>query len=468
MKRFLRYFLLSALFIMTAETMLAQNAPVATQGTGISQSFRDLHKVKRKETIFGIAREYGLTVQELIDANPEMKEPGYELKKGDYIKIPWAAGQKPQTADATVQQPIAVSKPADKDMRQREIRVGVMLPLHDVNGDGKRMVEYYRGVLMACDSLKQNGVSTDIRAWNLAEDGEVSQILEDPHAADRDLIIGPLYSKQVKALGTFAKTYDIRLLIPCSISSTELYDNSNIFQVYQNGNTLNESYVYRFYQRFKDCHPVIIDCNDTTSTKGGFTSALRRKLEQEGITYSITNLKSSEAMFQKCFATGQRNMVILNTGRSAELNVAFAKLNGLVMTNPKVQVSMFGYPEWLQYTRSHLDNFYKFDVYVPSTYYMDPLSTRTARLKQKYRWNFHQDMQNYPQRFAAMGFDQAYFMIRGLHMYGKNFSGASGMVGYTPVQTPLHFERIGNGGMQNRAILFVHYTTDQRVETINF
>ena len=468
MKRFLRYFLLSALFIMTAETMLAQNAPVATQGTGISQSFRDLHKVKRKETIFGIAREYGLTVQELIDANPEMKEPGYELKKGDYIKIPWAAGQKPQTADATVQQPIAVSKPADKDMRQREIRVGVMLPLHDVNGDGKRMVEYYRGVLMACDSLKQNGVSTDIRAWNLAEDGDVSQILEDPHAADRDLIIGPLYSKQVKALGTFAKTHDIRLLIPCSISSTELYDNSNIFQVYQNGNTLNESYVYRFYQRFKDCHPVIIDCNDTTSTKGGFTSALRRKLEQEGITYSITNLKSSEAMFQKCFATGQRNMVILNTGRSAELNVAFAKLNGLVMTNPKVQVSMFGYPEWLQYTRSHLDNFYKFDVYVPSTYYMDPLSTRTARLKQKYRWNFHQDMQNYPQRFAAMGFDQAYFMIRGLHMYGKNFSGASGMVGYTPVQTPLHFERIGNGGMQNRAILFVHYTTDQRVETINF
>ena len=468
MKRFLRYFLLSALFIMTAETMLAQNAPVATQGTGISQSFRDLHKVKRKETIFGIAREYGLTVQELIDANPEMKEPGYELKKGDYIKIPWAAGQKPQTADASVQQPVAVSKPADKDMRQREIRVGVMLPLHDVNGDGKRMVEYYRGVLMACDSLKQNGVSTDIRAWNMAEDGDVSQILEDPHAADRDLIIGPLYSKQVKALGTFAKTHDIRLLIPCSISSTELYDNSNIFQVYQNGNTLNESYVYRFYQRFKDCHPVIIDCNDTTSTKGGFTSALRRKLEQEGITYSITNLKSSEAMFQKCFATGQRNMVILNTGRSAELNVAFAKLNGLVMTNPKVQVSMFGYPEWLQYTRSHLDNFYKFDVYVPSTYYMDPLSTRTARLKQKYRWNFHQDMQNYPQRFAAMGFDQAYFMIRGLHMYGKNFSGASGMVGYTPVQTPLHFERIGNGGMQNRAILFVHYTTDQRVETINF
>jgi hypothetical protein len=356
----------------------------------------------------------------------------------------------------------------DKDMRQREIRVGVMLPLHDINGDGKRMVEYYRGVLMACDSLKLNGVSTNICAWNLAEDGDISEVLSDPRAADRDLIIGPLYTKQVKTLGDFAKAHDIRLLIPFSVSSTEVYDNGNIFQVYQNGNTLNESYVYHFYQRFKDYHTIVVDCNDSTSTKGGFTSALRRKLEQESNVYSITNLKSSESMFRKCFSTSQPNVVVLNTSRSAELSVAFAKLNGLVTSYPQIQVAMFGYPEWLQYTRSHLDNFYKFDVYVPSTYYMDPLSARTARLKQKYRWNFHQDMQNYPQRFAAAGFDHAYFFIRGLHLYGKKFSGAAGVVGYTPVQSPLHFERIGNGGMQNRATMLVHYMKEGRIETINY
>ena len=41
-------------------------------------------------------------------------------------------------------------------------------------------------------------------------------------------------------------------------------------------------------------------------------------------------------------------------------------------------------------------------------------------------------------------------------------------VGYTPVQTPLHFERIGNGGMMNRTVMFVHYMPEQRVETIKF
>ena len=426
--------------------------------------------MKRKETIFGIARDNGLTVEELIKANPEMNMPGYELKKGDYIKIPFPKSQN-TVAEPSATVPIEMpTKPevVKTDVRQREVRVGVMLPLHNENGDGKRMVEYYRGVLMACDSLRANGVSTDIKAWNLAEDGDVQKVLSDPNAADRDVIIGPLYSKQVKALGDFAKQHDIRLLIPFSINTPDVSTNPNIYQVYQNGNVLNEAYVFHFFERFKQFHTVIIDCNDTTSTKGPFTSALRQKLEKEGVKYSITNLKSSESMFLKSFSTTQPNIVVLNTSRSTELNVAFAKLNGMTMSRPTMQVTVFGYPEWLMYTSRHLDNFYKYDVYIPSTYYMSPLSPRAARFKQKYRWNFHQDMQNYHARFAVTGFDHAYFFLKGLHMYGQHFTGASGMVGYTPIQTPLHFERIIGGGMQNRSVLFVHYTPDHRIETLNY
>ena len=459
MTQILKNILLMTLFCFTAETALAQ-----------VNNFRDMHKVKRKETIFGIARDNGLTVQELIDANPEMNSPGYELKKGDYIKIPFPSNSQEPTSASSTQEISMPTKPQvlDTDMRQREIRVGIMLPLHNINGDGKRMVEYYRGILMACDSLRANGISTDVRAWNVAEESDINEILQDPHAADRDLIIGPLYTKQVKALGDFVRERNIRVLIPFSINSPEIFTNAMLFQVYQNGNLLNDGYVSRFYERYKNYHTVIIDCNDSTSTKGGFTSALRQKLELEGKKYSITNLRSSEAMFQKSFSTTEPNVVVLNTGRSQELNVAFAKLNGMTMTRPQLQVSVFGYPEWLMYTSRNLDNFYKYDVCIPSTYYMNPVSSRTARFKRKYRWNFHQDMQNYHQRFAVTGFDHAYFFIKGLHMYGQNFTGASGMVGYTPYQTPLHFERLDGGGLQNRARLFVHYTKDQRIETINF
>ena len=281
MKPILRYFLVLTVLCFITETAYAQ-----------VQNYKELHKVKRKETIFGIARENGLTIDELINANPEMKQPGYELRKGDYIKIPFPSGSAHAAASATLQ-PQMPMKPVvvEKDMRQREIRVGVMLPLHNENGDGRRMTEYYRGVLMACDSLRIHGISTDIRAWNVAENTDIQTVLRDPRAEECDLIIGPLYTKQVKALGDFALAHDIHVLIPFSINSNEVFNNSNLFQVFQNGNQTNQSYVFRFFQRFKDSHVVIIDCNDSTSTKGSFTTVLRRKLEQEGMVYSITNLK---------------------------------------------------------------------------------------------------------------------------------------------------------------------------------
>ena len=458
MTKFLRYFVLLLALVFTVDSV-AQGA----------DQIRSTHKVKRKETIFGIAKMYNLSVEDLINANPAMKEPGYELKKGEVINIPPAKSDTKQTTYAEKPAAPAANQaiPAN-DVRQREIRVGVMLPLHNANGDGKRMVEYYRGILMACDSLKKTGISINVHAWNAAEDADMSKILQDPAAAKCDIIFGPLYSKQMQVLSDFVEKNDIRLVVPFSINAPQLLTNRNIFQIWQSPTNINEATIVHYLEKFKDYHPVFIDCNDSTSKKGVFTFGLRRQLEGRGIDYGITNLKSSEDVFSRSFSRTQKNMVILNTGRSPELGVAFAKINGLKFNNPSLEISMFGYNEWLMYTNSHLENFYKYDTYIPSHFYYNPLSSQTERLEQKYRRNFRTDMQNTLPRFALTGFDHAFFFLKGLHKYGKTFNGAAGMFGYPPVQTPLVFERMGNGGLQNHSILFVHYTPEHRVETVKF
>ena len=359
-----------------------------------------------------------------------------------------------------------MSQAPSDDVRQRAIRVGVMLPLHNINGDGKRMIEYYRGILMACDSLKQSGISVDIHAWNAAEDADIIQILHDNDAARCDIIFGPLYSRQMQAMSDFVQRNDIRLVIPFSINAPQLLTNPNIFQIWQSPTNVTNSSIDRYLENFKDYHPVFIDCNDSTSKKFPFTSGLRRQLDNRGIVYNITNLKSSEEQFSRAFSRTQKNIVILNTGRSQELGVAFAKLNGLLLKEPTLEISMFGYTEWLSYTRTHLENFYKYDTYIPSAFHYNPLTPQTQRLEQKYRWNFHSDMQHALPRFALTGFDHAFFFLKGLHKYGKSFNGAAGMFVYPPVQTPLMFERLGNGGFQNRSVSLVHYTTDHRMEMI--
>ena len=467
MTRILRYFVLFAAMIFSVDAALAQT----------TTDIRGLHQVKRKETIFGIARMYEISIEELIDANPEMKNPGYELKKGDVLRIPWSAAKKQadgtkitgQSAETKVQSDNQGRQTlANDDVRHRAIRVGVMLPLHDVNGDGRRMVEYYRGILMACDSLKKLGISTDIHAWNTAENSDLTPVLTDKAAAQCDIIFGPLYSAQMNALSDFVTAHDIRLVIPFSISAPQLLTNRNIFQVWQSPTNINDATIVHYLERFKGYHPVFIDCNDSTSNKGSFTFALRRQLEGRHIDYNVTNLKSSEDAFAKAFSQSKPNVVILNTARSPELRIAFAKINGLKFNLPNLSISMFGYTEWLMYTRTHLDNFYEYDTYIPSVFYYNPLSSQTGRLEQKYRWNFHADMMQALPRFALTGFDHAYFFLMGLHKYGKDFNGASGMFGYPPVQTPLVFERMGNGGLQNHSLLFVHYTPDHRVETVKF
>ena len=137
----------------------------ATIADAQSQNYREMHKVKKGETVFGIAKKYDITIEELVKANPDMNAVGYELKKGDYIFIPYPAGYKPGAAKSGQTVAKGNSTAAQTAAKQTNaIRVGIMLPLHNVDGDGRRMLEYYRGILMGCEKLKKEGANIVVNA----------------------------------------------------------------------------------------------------------------------------------------------------------------------------------------------------------------------------------------------------------------------------------------------------------------
>ena len=452
MKHLLRYlFLLLALTV--SSSLLAQTT-----------HWRDIYKAKKKDTIFGIAQKYGITLDELKEANPDMKKEGFMLKKGDFVFIPFEKTEADKEAEKLKQQ-----KKVRTDVRQRAIKVGVMLPLHDVDGDGRRMVEYYRGMLMACDSLRSLGISTDIRAWNVPIDGDIREILLQNGAADCDIIFGPLYTKQVQTLANFCQTYDIRMVIPFSINGNDVQQYPQIFQIYQSPDWQNQAAVKAFLERFPDHHAVFIDCNDSTSRKGPFTSALRKELEKQGVSFNITSLKTPEEAFQKAFSRTKHNVVVLNTGRSPELNQTLARLDQLRRHDAGVAVALFGYTEWLMYTKVYADYFYKYDTYIPTNFFYNAQSKTTQRLEQSYRKWFHEDMQYALPRFALTGFDQAQYFLRGLHQYGTDFRGTKEQRVYQSLQTPFYFkEAASGGGMQNSQFMLIHYKPNKTIEAINY
>ena len=77
MRHFLRYFFVLSAFV-TSLSLMAQTT-----------QWRDIYKAKKKDTIYGIAQKYNITLDELKEANPAMKADDYHLKKGDMVFIPF-------------------------------------------------------------------------------------------------------------------------------------------------------------------------------------------------------------------------------------------------------------------------------------------------------------------------------------------------------------------------------------------
>ena len=449
MKHFSRYILLLCALLL-----------VCTEGAAQDGKWREMHKVKAKETLYGIAREYGLTVDELVKANPEMGAPDYKLKKGDYIFIPYAKGDAAGKAAQGDGVRPAQTVPAGA------LRVGVLLPLHNVDGDGRRMAEYYRGLLMACEDLKRDGRSVAVSAWNVPVDADIYRTLVKDGVSRCDIIFGPLYSKQVGPLSFFSKDNGIKLVIPFSITGDDVDKNPNIFQVYQSPETFYGMAADHFAYRFKDYNVVVVDCNDKTSDKGVFTFDLRKKLARKGVACNVTNISSGSGLFARAFSAVKPNIVVLNTARSPELGTVLDMLDALTGTHPELKVSLFGYTEWLMYASHYLDRFCRYDTYIPTNFYYNAYSAKTAAFERRYMSEFKSGMMDYLPRFAMTGYDHGMFFIGGMLKQGKAFDGSA--EDKNALQTPLRFAKMRGGGYRNESLMFVHYNRDKSISIIKF
>ena len=485
----------------------------AVQAGAQTTKWRDIHKVKKSETIFGIAKTYGVSIQELLNANPEMKKEGYELKKGDWVFVPYAKegdvkaddktaakaslsssggdtkgspsasktteaplgavgealGQKPPSLAASSLSQTGSAATQVKNLNDGVIRVGVMLPLHNENGDGTRMIEYYRGMLLALNQLNTEGIKTEVSAWNVPIDADIRTTLLKDGVNQLDIVFGPLYSNMVKPLGDYCRNNGIKMVIPFSITGNDVAENPQIFQVYQTPEELNTKSVAAFMERFPHHHPIFINCNDEGSDKGVFTSSLRKQLDAAKRTYNLTNVNTPQADFAKAFSVNQPNVIVVNTAKSPKLNQVFAKLDSLTQSRPGLAISMFGYNEWFMYQKYDLAQFFKYGVYIPTTYYYNAVADRTEAFEKLYLETYGEPMKaDALPRFALTGYDQTMFFIRGLKQYGSQFVGTAAQAGYKPLQTRLNFGRVGQGGYKNKNFQLVHFLPNQTMEAITY
>ena len=464
-----------------SETKQVQDTPQAAtkeETTVKMNDWKDMHKVERKETIFSISREYGITEEELIAANPELKKG--KLKKGTFLFIPYGKNEKQAQQQETTtpvkeltnEEAFSQNEELKKDIKT--IKAAVLLPFmagSTTNQDEQlRMVEYYEGFLMAVDSLKKQGVSIDLYTYDTkGKTATTNNILAKKEMKEMDIIFGPANTQDMDALATFADKNDIRLVVPFAPKVDEVFKNPHIYQVNTPQSYLYSEVYEHFTRKFGDCNVIFLNASNGDREKDDFIKGLKSELRNDGISYRDFTVTGNFYELTTVMDTLKNNVFIPTSGKSTALVKILPQLTQIRREMPHYNMNLFGYPEWQTYTNDYLASFYEIDTYFYSSFYTNNLFPAAVNFTHSYRRWYSKDMANIYPKYGMLGYDTGYFFLKGLSKYGNKMEENLSSIQVTPIQTGFKFERVNNwGGFINRKVFFVHFSKDYELIKLDF
>ncbi|MCR8893397.1 Putative sporulation-specific glycosylase ydhD [uncultured Bacteroides sp.] len=439
--------------------------------------WKDMHKVERKETIFSISREYGITEEELIAANPELKTG--KLKKGTFLFIPYGKNDKkqesesqPTTKELTNEEVFSQNEELKKDIKT--IKAAVMLPFMagtSTNMDEQvRMVEYYEGFLMAVDSLKKQGVSIDLYTYDTkGREATLNSILSKKEMKNMDIIFGPAKAQDIDVLATFADNNNIRLVVPFAPKVDEVFKNPHIYQINTPQSYLYSEVYEHFTRKFSDSNVIFLNASNGDREKDEFIKGMKTELRNNGISYRDFTVTDNFYEITTVMDTLRNNIFIPTSGKSTALVKILPQLTQIRREHPNYMMNLFGYPEWQTYTNDYLASFYEIDTYFYSSFYTNNLFPAAVHFTNSYRRWYSKDMANIYPKYGMLGYDTGYFFLKGLSKYGNKMEENLNSIQVTPIQTGFKFERVNNwGGFINRKVFFVHFSKDYELIKLDF
>lgn len=429
------------------------------------------YTVQKKETMYRICRKFNISSYELIKLNPKLKEG---VKAGMTIKIPVQAEENMTTEPATTMLSerdvnALLSEPKSIE-RVNSVKVALLLPFMTnetiPSTETQRFIEYYEGLLLAVDSLKNTGCSIDLSVYDTGNGTKkLKEILKEDALKNANLIIGAVQNDQIGPVAEFAQKNNIKYVIPFTSKNDDVLSNAYVYQV----NTPH-SYLYAKAAQggcdlFAEDNIILLNIRDGKD-KTEFIKAFKAEMKQRQIPFTEINYNAETltADVDTLLRTDKRNVIVPTSGTLEALNKIKSPLRMLAETKPECGLTLFGYPEWQTYTRDCLEDFYALNTYIYSNFYADNLSKEVADFYTKYKNWYSKNLINIFPKYGILGFDTGMFFIGAINKYGSNFENNLDKIHYQGVQTGFDFHRVNNwGGFINTNIFIVHYQSDFNV-----
>lgn len=429
--------------------------------TPIIEKYKEMHKVKRSETVYSICKKYKISEEELLAANPTIKTQG--LQKGDMLYIPYPAPPKPVEKIPTDKELFETNRTIAK--KTGSIKLAVMLPFKE----DSRMVEYYEGMLLAIDTLKRSGISMDVYAYDTSSKNIDVLLKEKSELANMDIIFGPRDKALIKPMSEFARRHQIKLVIPFTSKDNEVFSNPFIYMINTPQLFMYSTVYSHLLKQFSNPNVVFIENSVGDKSKEQFISGLKDFLLRSGVTYTTVGDGASVENMAETLFNGRTNIFIPTSGTHVEMIKILTKMELLKRNNRSMAICLFGYPEWQTMTKEHLKQFFAVSTYFYTSFYTNSLLPEARRFDKEYHNTYRKVMEDRYPKYGMLGYDTGFYFLKGIAKCGSRFDEDINRLPFNPVQTGFLMKRVNNwGGFINQKVFFIHYATNSEVERNDF
>lgn len=462
------------------------------------------HTVQPQETFFSLSRKYNISQDSIKLLNGGLPDG---LKAGNTIQLAvaqskldlyksWETTAPVITGNNTTRVIIPVNtnntpvpnNSVYKTGKKAVYNVSLLLPLmldknqqymeNQNSPDGKRSLsestrqalDFQLGVMLAIDSLKQAGLSTNLKVYDTNRDSSVcKKIFNTADFKNSDLVIGPFDNIELTAKA--AKENKIPMLVPAACSNKVLLDNPFVFKSITTSAVIADETSRYIVNHYQNDNLILVDGrgkNDVGVVKAYSKYLNKYYFEKTGKTDSIRARTTdfTEKTLLAILKKDRVNIFIIPSNDFAYVAATLNSINKFLARSyhKDYQIMVFGTDEWIKWDQMDITHKLRANVHVPSPTLVDFDTLQTQKLIRSFRARYKTD----PDKYALLGFDLAYFWLSGYAQYGLDFTGMVPQFDISLTQTRFVFAKMNEtSGCLNKNVYILRYQDYQLIPQKN-
>ena len=434
------------------------------------------YEAKRGESYASIAKDNGITEDELKAANPDLKK----VKKGKVINLPKPVVEHVNGEMATIpmEELRGYYGPRINDLYynlvgkrlENEVNIALVLPfqLHKAAPPKQAYLytDFYKGLLMAMDSAANvTDKHINIKVYDTQHNLNVTDsLLALPELRTMNMIIAPSEPQQLARINAFGKANGVPVMNCFTTKNEDYKDNPYVYQVNTPTDEMMHDVMRWFDEQFKGYHVIYLSAageNDKEMFENIRTHISRKKFVTA--TINVGNGDLSYDDISNKMDPGSKYVFIPSSGDKKLVGKFIKALKQVKSDRVDCDLSLIAYPEYVLYLKDYQTDLQDVDTWM-FTRFFNAKGFRTRDLEAAYKANFGGEPLQAVPNMAIYGYDTGMYLLHSL--------GVDGIIDdetplYKGIQTSYRWERGDNWrGYTNQAIEVVHFSTDHQI-TVN-